>query len=94
MKDKAIYAMFACVECKANTADLDEYYMVTDEIWAEVGMTPNGGMLCIGCLEDRLQRRLTRSDFPNYPVNSGPYFKRSERLRDRLGHFQHQKLAA
>jgi len=38
--------------------------------------------LCIGCLEKRLKRKLTRLDFTSAPINSMP--GRSERLQDRL----------
>jgi hypothetical protein len=46
-----------------------EWYMVTAEVWAEAGMEPDGGYLCIGCLERRLGRRLVPADFPAWPVN-------------------------
>jgi hypothetical protein len=45
-----------------------EYYTVHDEIWAAAGM-PFEGFLCIGCLESRLGRTLTRADFDDAPVN-------------------------
>jgi hypothetical protein len=37
-----------------------EYYMVHDIVWASAFMGPYDGMLCIGCLERRLGRPLTR----------------------------------
>jgi hypothetical protein len=48
---------------------VDEYYMVHREVWAAAGMLPRGGMLCVGCLEARLGRRLTAADFTSAPVN-------------------------
>jgi hypothetical protein len=66
--------------------------MVHDEIWAAAHMAPNGGFLCIGCLERRLRRRLTPADFIDAPINN-PAFRatpryawsyRTRRLRDRL----------
>jgi hypothetical protein len=62
----------------------DEYYMVHDALWKLAGMEPDGGMLCIGCLETRLGRKLVRGDFTDYPINSGQLFPQSSRLRERL----------
>lgn len=48
-----------------------EQYMVHDEVWAAAEMRPDGGHLCIGCLEQRLGRELTWADFiPGVPINS------------------------
>jgi len=73
---------FYCIGCDGNTLDMNEYYMVSDAIWDCV----DGGehMLCIGCLEDRLGRRLTCVDFPDLPVNTIHKSRRSSRLQDRL----------
>lgn len=73
-----------CVDCGVNIGEIAEYYMVHDHIWAEAGMTSNGGMLCIGCLESRLDRDLTPSDFTDALLNS-MRFMRSAHLRHRLG---------
>jgi hypothetical protein len=81
--EEEIKAMFACVDCKGCTYDNDEYYMVHDDLWQTAGM--DQGMLCIGCLETRLGRRLDSRDFTHYPINTSPAFKRSERLKSRLG---------
>ena len=35
-----------------------EIYMVKPAVWAQAGMEPFGGCLCVGCLELRLGRRL------------------------------------
>ena len=52
---------FRCVDCGADKDG--EYYMVSDELWAASGMAPNGGMLCLACLEQRIGRRLVKEDF-------------------------------
>ena len=53
---------FHCVDCAIDT--MPTYpYLVRDEVWAAAGMEPNGGMLCIPCLEHRLGRALTSSDW-------------------------------
>jgi hypothetical protein len=65
---------------------MGEYYMVTNPVWKKAGVEPNGGMLCIGCLEDRLGRLLIHSDFLWCPLNVMNVFDgSSERLRKRLG---------
>ena len=46
-----------------------ERYMVHDDVWAAVGMEPNGGWMCISCLEARLGRRLTGADLKDLPIN-------------------------
>jgi len=47
----------------------------------------SGGLLCIGCLERRLGRRLTPADFTDAPANdpSDRDSGRSRRFLDRLG---------
>ena len=78
MKDRS---SFLCLDCGVDTGSIDQYYRVTNELWARVN--PGGdGMLCIGCLEKRLGRELTPDDFPNGADRSSP---KSERLLKRLG---------
>lgn len=43
-----------------------EWYMLTDEIWAEIG---EPACACIGCVEKRLGRPLVASDFADLPIN-------------------------
>ena len=75
---------FLCIDCGTCTHETNEYYMVTDEVWTEEAhMEPHGGMLCIGCLESRLMRRLTHVDFSDAPINFG-MTKQSPRLQNRL----------
>ena len=61
--------------------------MVHDDVWFAAGMTERpigyeGDWLCIGCLERRLGRRLTRADF-KYPDSHNDGCD-SDRLLDRL----------
>jgi hypothetical protein len=56
-----------CVDCGVDTGEISEYYMVTDACWARAGM--NDGCLCIGCLEERLGKRLTARNFSECPLN-------------------------
>lgn len=78
------WSEFNCVDCSVNTHFIDEYYMVDFDLWNSVMGSQNTGMLCIGCLEDRIGRKLTTEDFIDAPINYG-CFGWSERMRDRLG---------
>jgi hypothetical protein len=40
-----------------------DFYSVKDRVWAKAGLTETGGCLCVGCLENRLGRRLRPKDF-------------------------------
>ena len=84
-----------CGDCGMDTtpcnADGDliegasEWYMVHDHVW-RAGME-NGGtvdFLCIGCLEQRVGRRLKPSDF--WPHWREPRPCHTDRLADRMGH--------
>jgi hypothetical protein len=72
---------FACIDCGS---DFDEWYMVEDAVWAASGLAPDGGKLCIGCLERRLGRKLKRDDFKSNLLNCKTGDWESLRLRDRL----------
>jgi hypothetical protein len=78
---------FECLYCGVNTMHNNEYYMLNDDLWLEVTASTgtNGeGMACIGCVEERLGRRLTRKDFNlRVPLNNF-YTWQSERLQDRV----------
>jgi hypothetical protein len=75
----------ACADCGYDTIS-DEYYMVRNAVWERALGHPipnfDDTILCIGCLERRIGRTLTRYDFTNCPLNKDdPDW--SERLRDR-----------
>lgn len=60
-------ARFACQDCPTDT-EADNYYMVHNELWEKAH--PHGhGMLCLPCLQTRVGRRLTLSDFTSAPIN-------------------------
>ena len=71
---------WGCADCGVDTKV--EYYMVHKELWKSA--THKEILLCVGCLEKRIGRRLTPADFTDYPVNKDNH-KRSDRLRDRMG---------
>lgn len=74
---------FRCLGCGVDTLWLKEYYMIHKHLWMTVN-ADDDGMLCIGCVESRLGRALTASDFTDAPVNSLEYGRKSERLISRL----------
>jgi hypothetical protein len=61
-----------------------EWYMVREEVWSASGLGPDDGVLCVGCLEGRLHRRLTPADFTDRQRERGPSPLDSERLRSRF----------
>lgn len=70
----------SCDDCRCHA----DYYMVLDEVWSAA--LAGGGevhYLCIACLEDRIGRRLNRSDFIDVPIND-PVRARTARHRLRL----------
>jgi hypothetical protein len=60
-----------CLDCGIDIYDIDEYYMVYDHVWrAAAGKDDWDGMkLCLGCLSERLGRRLYLDDFKPMPLN-------------------------
>jgi hypothetical protein len=62
-----------------------EMYIVYDHVWKRAGMEPYGGVLCIGCLEKHIGRRLIPDDFvKEHPFNE---MVGTARLLERRGHF-------
>jgi hypothetical protein len=55
-----------CLDCGVDTIKAGEHYMVRDEAWPIGGLE---GMLCIGCLERRIGRRLVPADFTYCVLN-------------------------
>jgi hypothetical protein len=83
-----------CADCGLGTNTANEWYMVNDAVWQQAWAgrlkphhaLPGQQILCIGCLEARIGRRLWGADFPDVPVNDflGEWYK-SDRLLDRMG---------
>ena len=73
-----------CLDCKVDTLLIGEYYMVHDHVWFQTGLSKTDGMLCVGCLENRIKRLLSKKDFTNYPINTSYGFYRSKRLKSRI----------
>lgn len=77
---------FLCMDCGVNTQEINEYYMLQNDLWYDItSHTCGRGMLCLGCVEHRLERQLEPVDFrKGVPVNEG-FFPQSERFLDRIG---------
>jgi hypothetical protein len=71
-----------CLDCGRNTHELHEAYMLKNSVWP---LHFHAGVLCIACLERRLDRQVTRADF-NMKVwlNTSPNVLRSELLQSRM----------
>jgi hypothetical protein len=50
-------------EIEQTFDDRTEVYILKRRVWKATGVKPDGGCLCIGCVESRLGRRLTKHDF-------------------------------
>lgn len=75
---------FLCLDCRVHTGEINEYFMVHDDVWLEANPASDG-MLCLGCLEARLGRPLVAEDFTDAPVNHQSFARQSPRLRAALG---------
>lgn len=70
-----------------TASDQSEIYTVHTHVWEAAGVEGYGGCLCIGCLETRLGRQLTPSDFmPDHPFNTD--LPGTSRLLQRQGRLQ------
>lgn len=72
-----------CLDCKIDTGKITEHYFINTNLWMRLVGT-NKGMLCIGCLEKRLGRKLIPYDFTNCYINKPKYNGMSERLLNRI----------
>lgn len=76
-----------CEVCgmKVIEPPVTEWFAINDSLWASTGLRPHDAILCIGCLESILGRKLCPRDFPaSVPANE-PHELMSNRLLDRLG---------
>ncbi len=82
-----------CRDCGIDTTPRDgegnphvsgwEWYVVRDEVWKQA-TSDERGILCIGCLEERLGRQLTPQDFADLPINKATAVD-TARLGERKG---------
>lgn len=74
---------FKCLDCQVDTGKIGEYYFLHPEIW-NAAHNSKKGMLCVGCIEKRLGRKLNASDFAECTLNSFKHGFKSARLTERL----------
>ena len=72
-----------CEDCLDDTSKLKEHYYINDDIWYKIHPTESG-MLCIGCVEVRLGRKLGPKDFPKVHINNFKLYPMSQRLLSRI----------
>lgn len=82
--ERAIRESCRCVDCGADILETGEDYLVHDLVWDATGLEPEGGMLCVGCVEKRLGRRLRPEDFPDVYINRIRREGGPPRLRSRM----------
>lgn len=57
-----------CLDCRVDTGRIGEHYMLVDSVWAQAHNSKTG-MLCVGCVEARIGRRLCAADFNDSYLN-------------------------
>lgn len=72
-----------CMDCGVDTRAIEEYYMLHDHVWREANPDIEG-ILCVGCVEQRLGRKLAAADFTDKKINVTARHSGSARLTDRL----------
>jgi hypothetical protein len=76
-------ARHKCIGCGINVIRAGDYCMLRNEIWqGTLGLKWQDNM-CVACIEGRIGRQLTISDFIAFP--SVERFRISDALRNRLG---------
>lgn len=75
---------FCCLDCGVDVGKIGEYCMLKDRTWFSIHNS-NKGMLCIGCIEKRLGRKLKSEDFNDCYLNNKAFGNnKSMRLIERL----------
>ena len=73
-----------CLDCGIDTGKAHEHYFVKTDLWLSV-VGSKTGMLCVGCIEHRIDRPLGPSDFTSAHINNPRLYPMSDRLRNRIG---------
>lgn len=72
-----------CLDCRIDTGKAHEHYFVSLDLWMRA-VGSKTGMLCIGCLEQRIGRKLVGADFTDAHINNPKLYPMSDRLRNRI----------
>lgn len=57
-----------CACCGVSTSKIGEHFFLRSEIWYRVHPSERG-FLCVGCVETKLGRLLTKQDFTDCTIN-------------------------
>lgn len=62
---------FCCQVCQRDT-EIEDEFMVRNDLWLEVMQPADrlGGIICLGCFEERLGRGVTLEDLTPFPINA------------------------
>jgi hypothetical protein len=88
-----------CADCDGSVGGMGEWCLLKSSVWEKAwpktgqkssrAKMPMKHFLCIGCIEKRIGRTLTRADFDMRSKHNKPHprrqFPMSRRLRNRLG---------
>ena len=72
-----------CLDCGVDTGKISEHYFIKTPLWMSL-VGSDKGMVCVGCLEKRLGRKLNKNDFTQCYLNDPKRNNMSERLLSRL----------
>lgn len=86
-KAKRSRKRWLCAGCGEDTSLMKEHYFLNTELWLQVNNGQERGMLCIGCVEKRLGRKLNTFDFPSVHINNPKLNSMSTRLHNRIHRF-------
>lgn len=87
-----VHRQLKCTDCGCKPWKMGEDFYVTDGLWlTTMPIGKRDDLICVGCFEKRLGRKLTRKDFKPWFRNNRWYGANkplndplSERLADRL----------
>ena len=88
-----VHRQLKCTDCGCKPWDMGEDFYVRDGLWiTSMPVKKRDDVICLGCFEKRLGRKLTRNDFQPWFRNNRWYRDKgkvlndppSERLADRL----------
>ena len=84
------YMIYDAIWIEAST----DVELCSDRDLGSVRIKETGGVdgreICIGCIEERLKRKLTYKDFPVLPVNIMALHDGSDRIKNRLEGFTYE----
>jgi len=78
------HAKNMCIDCWKDIDEIHERFIVYSDMQKRAGID-NYPDICVGCMEKRLGRKLTKTDFPENRVNfpsTRPYAAPNQHLND------------